>query len=728
MSQRSWVSIAAIACASFVGCSAPGRDPGSTERVKSASQALSGNITLVSGDPASGGYDFDTQTYAGLTTGDFYFYQGAFWANNLGQRGVTEAGSCPSVDKVTTMPLTGYTRFGVNGKLGHCYVALTHNDERDYIVFRVDNMGATTVALSWKLVPTGDWGATLTSGDPATGGYDFDTRTYTGLTPGDLYFYQGAFWANNLGQRGVVLAGPCKSVDGVATVPMGGYTRFGVTATVGQCYVALGHNEEHGNVVFRVDDLTSTTVTITFKIVDDCYGLTASTYNQNVNCWLSQNSGVSQYVVWENRLALGMSSPVAWPQWPNARRDDLRVNLVAYEGLLAGTLTQDPDPLVDPPVNQQTLQDSDLALLVLSESDASRLYVKTVAMSLAVELSQYVPWSVTTYDAESLATLFDSRHTLTYTWSGAPANFGVNTPQAEGYMAITNNYDSDTHTTFSPYVSFVVPDPPAQALAFVQAKGLLGTTRLATIENTLDWTRRLHHFVGGPGLTTGVAVRIWGYRGPSPVSAMIATTTDPNFDPSNPYHFTAGCHGTAGFLQSILRTLNIPVDNSVHNGHSSTRFMTETLYLSHGDDPYIGNDIYGLKSSDQLISQATYNSWFVNNTLAAENIGRGNPDAKIRLLSTQLQFDYCLDPPNTPPANSFLLHAFQAFPDVYPLSYLENLPPDPANPSAPASLWDRLAQKIAAQGGCTATQNTINTEMTACFAVQPVAERLDCNW
>lgn len=680
------------------------------------------------GDPASGGYDFDTQTYTGLTSGDFYFLQGAFWSNNLGQRGVQEAGKCASVDSITTIPVTGYKRSGVNGHPGHCYVALTHNDERDYIVFRVDKIDSTMAALSWKLVPTGRWGATLTSGDPVTGGYDFDTRTYTGLTPGDLYFFQGALWANNLGQRGVVLAGPCNSVDDVATVPTTGYTRFGVTAQVGNCYVALGHNEEHGNIVFSVDALTSNTVTITFKIVDDCYGLTASTYNQNVNCWLSQNSNVSQYVVWETRLAFGSSSPVAWPQWPNAPRDDLRVNLVAYEGLLAGTLTQDPDPLVDPPINQETLQDTDIAILVLSESDAWRLYVKTVAMSLAVELTQYVPWSVTAYDAESLATLFDSRHMLTYTWAGAPAPFGVPTPQAEGYMALNNNYDSDTHTTFFPYVSFVVPEPPPGALAFLQAKSLLGTSRLATIENTLTWTRRMQHFVGGPGLTVGVTQRIWGYRGPAPVSATIATTIDPDFDPSNPFHFTAGCHGTAGFLQSILRTVNIPIDNSVHNGHSSTRFMTEGLYLSHGDDPYIGDDVYGISASDQLVSQATYDSWFVNNPLAAENIGRGNPEAKIRNLSTELQFLYCLDAPNTDPANSLVFHVFQSFPDVYPLSYLENLPPDPANPSAPPSLWDRLAQKIAAQGGCTATVNAISPQIDACEAVLPVSERLDCTW
>src|SRR5262249_57217251 len=122
----------------------------------------------------------------------------------------------------------------------------------------------------------------------------------------------------------------------------------------------------------------------------------------------------SQYVVWESRLALGSSSPVAWAQWPNAQRDDLRVNLVNYEGLLAGTVAQDPDPLDDPPVNQETLQDSDFPVLVLGANDAWRLYVKSVAMSLACELSKWVPWSVTDVVPPSVSSLFDRRNTTAY--------------------------------------------------------------------------------------------------------------------------------------------------------------------------------------------------------------------------------------------------------------------------------------------------------------------------
>ena len=146
-------------------------------------------------------------------------------------------------------------------------------------------------------------------------------------------------------------------------MPTSGYSIGSVTATAGNCYVSLGHNEEHGDIVISVEDINSATVTLTFKIVDDCYGLTnATNYRKNVNCWLTQKPAVAQYVIWENRLALGSSTPVPWSQWTNAQRDDLRNNVVNYESLLANTITQDPDPLVDPPVNLATLQDNDFPL------------------------------------------------------------------------------------------------------------------------------------------------------------------------------------------------------------------------------------------------------------------------------------------------------------------------------------------------------------------------------
>ncbi len=743
MTKRVWGLILVGWALAMLACSSPAPTP--TERVSTVAQRdVNGPIELKDGTGMSG-FSFIQNAYYGNSGGDFYFTAGQFWSNNVGQRGVINVGACSSVDAVTTIPTTGYSIFGVTATVGNCYVVLTAGDERDHGVIRVELMGSNWVMLTWDLVTSSEWGATLTSNSSTTGGYDFDTRTYTGTSGGDFYFVQGDFWANNTGQRGVASLGACSSVEASSIhVPMAGYSNFAV-ATAGNCYVALGHNEEHGNILFSVDAVTSTTVTLTFKIVDDCYGLTSSTYNQNVNCWLTQNTGVSQYVIWENRVSLGNSTPVPWSQWTNAHRDDLRNNVVAYENLLSSPPGgQDPDPLVDPPTNQLTLMDTDIPVLVLSFSDAWRLYVKEAAMSLAVELSSYVPWSVTSYSAQSLSALFDSRNTLTYSWSGGNSITGITVPQVEGYVAIDNTYDAATHTTLMSYATYATPAPPDKTLAFIRAQSLQGSTRVATITNTVSWARRLFHFNGGRN--TQDFQEIWGYRGPAPVSATITgTVSSYPGDPTTARHYTAGCHGTAVFLNSVLRTINIPVDANERGtawSHSTTRFMTDGIYLAHGDDPYYNDDIYDVAPASMLLSEATYESWFLTSTnpptelsggstLYLEEVNHGDEAAMLAVGSplgtgTWLKHLYCLDPAGTAPANSMVMTAFSASPDIYSVSYLQNLPTDPSNPTAPASLWDRLAQAISAAGGCTATESAYNTQYNACTAVTPASEQLRC--
>ncbi len=93
---------------------------------------------------AKNSYDVSTNTVGNLTGGDFYFSQGSFWANNVGQRGVLDLGNigAVSLDDVT-IPFTGYTRFGVTAVLNHTYVALAQQgEEGNYIVFRVTDLPA----------------------------------------------------------------------------------------------------------------------------------------------------------------------------------------------------------------------------------------------------------------------------------------------------------------------------------------------------------------------------------------------------------------------------------------------------------------------------------------------------------------------------------------------------------------------------------------------------------
>jgi hypothetical protein len=162
--------------------------------------------------------------------------------------------------------------------------------------------------------------------------------------------------------------------------------------------------------------------------------------------------------------------------------------------------------------------------------------------------------------------------------------------------------------------------------------------------------------------------------------------------------------------------------------------MTEGLYLSHGDDPYIHNDPYGVPPAAMLISEGTFRSWFVTPVpaLVSENIGRNDTEQMIKYLSGKLEFYYCLDPvPNSDHAHSNIMTSnyITMFPSTYTLSYLENLPADPANPGLPSSLWDRLAQKIAAAGGCATVMQSLDSQYFALAAVRPASERLaDYGW
>ncbi len=128
------------------------------------------------------GYDFSERIYKDVTGGDFYIVQNSFFANNVGQRGIVSIGACSSVDSFAGIPTSGYTRFGVAAVAGNCYVALTHNDERDHIVFRADTVTSAGVSITWKIITSENRGATLSVTDDARRGYDFSERAYKSVT------------------------------------------------------------------------------------------------------------------------------------------------------------------------------------------------------------------------------------------------------------------------------------------------------------------------------------------------------------------------------------------------------------------------------------------------------------------------------------------------------------------------------------------------------------------
>jgi hypothetical protein len=167
---------------------------------------------------------------------------------------------------------------------------------------------------------------------------------------------------------------------------------------------------------------------------------------------------------------------------------------------------------------------------------------------------------------------------------------------------------------------------------------------------------------------------------------------NPNVYPGfpNPEHWTRGCWGTSGFLKEVLRAVNIPVDYvGVPNpacSHATPHFLSEGLYLSHGDDPYIsywreGNTSVVPPMEDFLIDQTTYSSWFEGDpNQACNNIGRRPIELMVDWLPDLLVQHYCDDVANNKTHASGSV--YQVFQKWYTVQELEA-----------ENLWSRLSQR-----------------------------------
>jgi len=328
------------------------------------------------------------------------------------------------------------------------------------------------------------------------------------------------------------------------------------------------------------------------------------------------------------------------------------------------------------PANFEPLADNDPPITVLDESEAWPMYLAHVAHILMVEIKGVVPWSLCDYysDPVELSELLQGNF---YYWFPTSITY-------PGY-AIRGNV-----TTAHPNVTFT----------FMVNNGLIGTTRLQTIANVLNWSRGMHHFLG-PFTTKNMEYH-WQYRGQPPVSRIIdGTVLNPQAVPGypDPLHWTKGCGGTSGFIKEVLRSVNIPVTVVTINQacpHATPYFPSEGRYLSHGDDPYTSYwkadapNTLNPPMEEFLLDQATFTSWFGGSEQAAcNNIGRGPYKVMIDYPPDPLVQQYCND------ENQQLSHAAGSvynqnyFYLWYTVQELET-----------AGFWTNLAQRAAVLGYC----------------------------
>jgi hypothetical protein len=357
-----------------------------------------------------------------------------------------------------------------------------------------------------------------------------------------------------------------------------------------------------------------------YAFLDPCqwrvYRYVRSKVQPSLSKWLTQHPNVANAIQWQQQSGSTsnawapptQSNKIAWPNWTPAQRADL-INAYADACVWfecgAYQKSMDPNGLTDQPVNVNPNVNLDTVTALQSVTPAYmwKLYIAHVGFSLAAHRKSQLPWGIATYSDEALRYLFDS---TTMAWNVLGSYYGMGIYSA---FVPAKRADNLPKTAFA---------PPMWTYPWLKHSGLIGVTRLETIGNVLQWMREnVIHFYGTDDFATFNTV--WQYRGYPPLSKIVNGTVDANNPSSGMRHWTAGCHGSVGFLNAVLRAVNIPVQPVWVCGHEVAYFVTENLYLDHGDDPYNQN----VKNSTApvlslLIDEATYKLWFT--TDLTENV------------------------------------------------------------------------------------------------------------
>ncbi len=377
----------------------------------------------------------------------------------------------------------------------------------------------------------------------------------------------------------------------------------------------------------------------------------------DVFSWLHAHPSITFQIMWQTTA--GLSLP--YPLWnPDMKRDLERAFRKAWDS--------DSIMTTDPVTNWKSLADDEPVVQILDHADAWNMFLAYIAQSLAVEIGNRVQWSLIGYSAGALTQLFHSSQM--FNWNVKERGYEI--------TAMHGN---------------ALPCSPATGSSFLFDGIIDSSNRPATIANLVDWCRsNLIHFTGK--LEAAGAVDQWQYRGLPPVLNMLAGTPMSSRPSDGIQHRTAGCRGTVGFLRSILRTVNIPVQLVTHAGHAQPYFVEDGLYLSHGDDPYdqFTTAIPPMPISELLIGQKQFDEWFgrgVKESAQAKNIGRRTIDLSIQYLPNELLRTYCRDRAAGKTHDTGEVQGI--FSGLHDVAELEQF-----------SLWTRMDDKIASFGGCAA--------------------------
>jgi hypothetical protein len=387
-----------------------------------------------------------------------------------------------------------------------------------------------------------------------------------------------------------------------------------------------------------------------------------------LNAWLTNHPKVAKSIHFAGEQYSG-----DWMTWPDGLKEHLADR---WETMVKwyGQSMPSPDPARFPdPLRRDGECDPQWGSgFVVSKEHGRHVYLSHVANGLALEMTGKLPWSIADYSSAHLRDLFSMDYWMAFL---APPDATIG-----GYV----------------FEELMSPATPAHVMQFFASNDLIGTSARDTIARLFDWCKILIHW------TPSDAHAFWGPDAPPIPSSMLIDGS--NYTGTNPPTFgryTMGCGGTSAFMKSVLRAVNIPVENKTPPcGHVMPHFPTVNRTLSHGDDPYDrlgwvtafpGWPVPELK--EYLITIDQWNAWFdpsIDPAVMINNVGKHMGEIAVEYQSDWLLDAYCED--TSAGADHASGQVFAALKTFYTLAELEA-----------TQLWDKLAAKTAATNYCSSS-------------------------
>ncbi len=383
--------------------------------------------------------------------------------------------------------------------------------------------------------------------------------------------------------------------------------------------------------------------------------------------WIRETPAIRSAIIWRPDA----TTAIHYPSWS---REDKRLLASLFDQLKE---TSDAGLVEDPPIGDfRYFRDGrgerldSVYAVGYSVEIAKRTFFAHVAQSLCMEIEERVPWRFSRLSGDHLAYLLDSQHM--YTWDD---RLGMH--------------------SLHQFVGKATPGDPGRVYAWLTSNEIVRPTTLETIVTLLNWCRRMFHDTSiedppgvrdyFPGSRDGNLAH-WQYEGFQPVERTLRGTVRPPWTTAQ--HWTGGCQGTTGFLRSVLRTVNIPVQRADGCGHAIPHFVEEGVFLSHGDDLYVT----AMKSytpqipmTDILLGDEQLDGFF--DDCDNSNVGWGVTNAVLQALPDQILEMRCRDLAAGLPRTGG--EVFDFFDRHFSEAELTR-----------ARLWERLDEEIARRGGC----------------------------